>query len=84
MALQKVRLRGVFGVAGPVLSRLERAGGRVGNQLSMIGADDRGPEGIWMVIRGTQPELHVTAILAAIPAARASSLLGGLLLLTCP
>jgi hypothetical protein len=37
-----------------------------------------------MVIRGTQPDLHDTAILAAIPAARASSLLGGLLLLICP
>jgi hypothetical protein len=37
-----------------------------------------------MTIRGTQPELNDTAILAAIPAAPASSLLGGLLLLICP
>lgn len=36
-----------------------------------------------MAIRGTQPDLQITAISAAIPAARAS-LLGGLLLLTCP
>ena len=37
-----------------------------------------------MAIRGTQTEWHDTAIPAAIPAARASSLLGGLLLLICP